>query len=86
MPCLRENTGVSLCLVSKNSCVQGVPVVARWIKNTTGIYKEAGSIPGLAQWVMDLALLWLRHKSQTWLWLWCGSQTRLRSDVAVAVV
>lgn len=28
---------------------------------------EAGSIPGPAQWVKDLALLWLQLKSQLWL-------------------
>ena len=26
-----------------------------------------GSVPGLAQWVKDLVLLWLWRRSQTWL-------------------
>ena len=37
----------------------GVPVVAQWLTNLTRNHEVTGWIPGLAQWVKDLVLLWL---------------------------
>ena len=36
---------------------RGLPTVAQRVTNPTSIHEDVGSVPGLAQWVEDLALL-----------------------------
>ena len=49
---------LSLCplVPSRNVETEGVSVVAPWLTNLTRIHEDVGLIPGLAQWVKDLAL------------------------------
>ena len=36
---------------------RGVPILAQQVKNPTSIHEDVGLIPGLTQWVKDLAWL-----------------------------
>ena len=72
-----SGTVLILSILIKNTHV-GVPVVAKQVKNLTGIHEDANLIPGFAQWVKGSslamscgighrhslypALLWLCHR------------------------
>ena len=70
---LQYAVGVAIKLKTKQKLILGVPIVAQWLTNPTRNHEVAALIPGPAQWVKDLELLW------------CRSKMRLRSRVAVAL-
>ena len=43
-------------IMKKEKSHQGVPFMAQWLTNPNRNHEVAGLIPGLAQWVKDLAL------------------------------
>ena len=69
-----QNLG-ACCLWSLKYSFMEFPLWLRGLRMRHCLHEDAGLIPGLDQWVKDLELLQLLHRSQM----------QLRSNVAVAV-
>ena len=51
-----KQKGLGLIRTGLKFQLSGVAIVAQQVKNSSSIHEDVGSIPGLTQWVKDLAL------------------------------
>ena len=57
MPMEKTRKGVTILLSNKIDLIKKSSLCGSAVMNPTNIHEDAGWIPGLSQWVKDLALL-----------------------------
>ena len=54
--CIYTYLPLHMCAFGLKNSEMGVPIVAQQLTDPTSTHEDVSSIPGLAQWVKDLAL------------------------------
>ena len=77
-PFLDNQLSPGLSSLFKNLLFWGVPIVAQWLMNPTGNHEIVRLIPGLAQWVKDLASQTPLRSLIAVALVWAGSYAPIR--------